>query len=330
VDDYGHVLQWRSGTENADVFTTSNRDIKNDSASWLLGMVERESTCSTALGETQCRKSTAKFNSRGEVYRMDRAPDDTTAHVVTYIIRDKYGNPVNMIADDDFNNHREGCVTFEPTGTFPWAKRNAAGHTSYMRYHEGLGVLLSTRDANGLVTKSRIDGFGATVEQHAPDGVITTIAASRVKNGVWTTRVLESTPGYGARETVFDSIGRTKQSRVLGPDVDTVGISAFGKSVWIVQDHQYDFLGRQEWQSIPRIEGDTIAEMKGSSFEYDNANRPTKSVTPWGTTTRFYDHDAVISMEPGPSGITTITTKVQADPIGRAITVTDAKLGVTR
>jgi YD repeat-containing protein len=35
-------------------------------------------------------------------------------------------------------------------------------------------------------------------------------------------------------------------------------------------------------------------------------------------------------MQPGPSGITTIKTKVQADPIGRVITVTDAKLGITR
>ncbi|MBK9261884.1 MAG: RHS repeat-associated core domain-containing protein [Polyangiaceae bacterium] len=331
VDDYGNVLQWRSGSDGVDVLNASTRIVKNDPATWLIGLVEQDSTCSTALGETRCRTTTMKHNALGEVFRIDRAPNDTTAHLVTYLIRDQYGNVINAIAEDDFGNHREECVTYEPTGTFPWAVRNAAGHTSYMHYHHGLGVPFSMRDANGLVTKWRLDGFGRTVEEHAPDGLVTTFSAERVKKGVWTTHTKRSTPGHGARETVFDSFERPMQMRVRGPDVDTVGISAFGKSVWIVQDKRYDFLGRLEWQSIPRIDGDAIAELKGSTFEYDNAGRLTKTMTPWGAPiTRTYDHDKVTTIEPGPAGIPTIAKSMKADPLGRPIEVTDAKQGITR
>jgi RHS repeat-associated protein len=330
IDDFGNVLQWHSGSDGVDLGHSSTREVKNDIEKWLIGLVEKETTCSTALGETLCRTTTNKFNSRGEVYRQERAPDDTTAHLVTHFVHDKFGNVTNVIADDDFGHHREACTTYEPTGTFPWAMRNAAGHTSHIVYHPGLGVPLSTRDANGLTTKWRLDTFGRTVEERAPDGLITTITASRVKDGVWMTRVMESTPGHGARESVLNSYGRPIQLRKLGPDVDTVGISLVGKNVWIVQDNRYDFFGRREWQSIPRIDGDVVAETKGSTFEHDNAGRLTKSITPWGTTTRTYERDKVTITEPGPSGIASTSTVIESDPVGRAIATTDAKQGITR
>ncbi len=257
-------------------------------------------------------------------------PDDSTAHLVTFFLRDAYGNITNVISDDEFGNHREACRTYEPTGTFPWATQNALGHTSFILYHPGLGVPLSVRDANGLVTKQRIDTFGQTVEQHSPNGSITTIATTRVKNGVWTTRVLQSTPGHGELETVLDSSGRTIQQRMLGPEVPTVGMGRVETNAWLVQDVRYDLLGRRVWQSIPRIEGDSVAESVGSSFEYDNAARLTKSTTPWGITTNTYVHDNVTTTEPGPGTLTFIAKKVESDGLGRPLTTTDPLQNVTR
>jgi YD repeat-containing protein len=129
---------------------------------------------------------------------------------------------------------------------------------------------------------------------------------------------------------VVDSFGRVIQSRVRGADIDTAGISSFGKSVWIVQDVHYDFFGRREWQSFPRIDGDIIAEGKGSSWEYDNAGRVIKNVTPLGTTTFSYDRNDVSVTQPGPAGLATITKTSQHDALGRVIAVTDATSATTK
>ena len=101
VDDFGNVLQSHAGSDNVDVLNTSTRVVENHVASWLLGLVTEETTCSTALGETQCRTSTMEHTPFGEPFRIDRAPNDPTAHIVTYLIRDRYGNVTNTMAEDD-------------------------------------------------------------------------------------------------------------------------------------------------------------------------------------------------------------------------------------
>lgn len=140
--------------------------------------------------------------------KAERAPDDTKAHLTTYFLRDHYGNTTNVISEDDFGNHREACVTFEPTGTFPWATRNAEGHTEFSVYNRALGVQTAARDPNGLVTKAKVDTFGQSLEAIAPDGVTTKITRSREKTNRWITRIKHVTPGHGESEDVADSFGR--------------------------------------------------------------------------------------------------------------------------
>ena len=52
---------------------------------------------------------------------------------------------------DQFGHDRWVCVTYEPTGIFPFAAANTLGHTVYTAYDPGLGVMTAARDPNGLL-----------------------------------------------------------------------------------------------------------------------------------------------------------------------------------
>ncbi|MDI1433322.1 FG-GAP-like repeat-containing protein [Polyangium sorediatum] len=334
VDTFGNVLEMRSFTEGVDLLNKTTRTVTNDPALWLLGLVEKEKTCSSALGATQCRETEQAFDLRGALWRSTRAPNDPAARRVVHFLRDDFGNVTSVLADDAFGHHREACVTYEPSGTYPWATRNAAGHTSYHVFDAGLGVELSMRDPNALVTKWRVEGFGRVVEEHRPDGVVSTRSLTRAKDGgpfanEWALHVHEATPGHGARETVLDSLGRPVRQRSKGPDVLMSGISAFGVGKWIVAERSYDFHGRMVWESNPHIEGDAPAAGLGTTWEYDNAGRVISTKAPWGAISNHtYDHDQVVTQESNPEG-GVLTKRTLLDAIGRPITVVDAKSGET-
>jgi hypothetical protein len=127
LDDDGNILHTRSFTEGVDQLDETKRVVANNHDWWLLGLEERVKTCSTALGETSCRELSNEYNAYGEVWRSTRAPDDMDARRVVRSVRDEYGNVIHVLADDDFGHHREACVTYEPTGTFPWATKKIVG-----------------------------------------------------------------------------------------------------------------------------------------------------------------------------------------------------------
>ncbi|HVK70998.1 MAG TPA: hypothetical protein VM694_41365, partial [Polyangium sp.] len=91
---------------------------------------------------------------------------------MVHFLRDDFGNVTSVLADDAFGHHREACVTYEPSGTYPWATRNAEGHTSYHVFDAGLGVELSMRDPNALVTTWEYDNAGRVISTKAPWGAI--------------------------------------------------------------------------------------------------------------------------------------------------------------
>lgn len=330
IDDDANVLHSRSFTDGVDLLEETKRVVVNDHTWWLLGLEQHVEMCSTSLGETKCRELANEYNARGEVWRSTRAPGDTDARRVVRSVRDEYGNVIHVLADDDFGHHREACVTFEPTGTYPWAMKNGAGHLSHWLFDQALGAMVSFRDPNGRVAKRRLDGFGRVLEERSPEGVITTSSAERVKDAVWQTRIVESTEGRGTLELVLDSFGRVVRERIQGPDVPAVGISVFGPGKWFVREVEYDHFGRPVRESSPHIEGDAPAALIAETRQFDTAGRLWKTKKPWGAViATLEDHDVVTTTEPGPGNMGPVTTRTERDALGRVKNIVDAKNGVT-
>ncbi len=322
-DSDANLLQWRAWAEGVDQFDEGKRVVLNDHASWLLGLVKSTEQCSTALGEKQCREEESELNGRGEIWKTTRAPKDPEARRVVQWGRDGFGNVTNVLADDEFGNHREACFTFEPTGTFVWATENAANHRSYFTYDTGLGALVSARDPNGLITRYRLDGFGRIAETHAPNGVITASHALRLKTPNWTTHLTETTPGLGTHEVILDAFGRPIKAATLGPDLPMIGDNVAGQSLYMVEETEYDHFGRAKKHSVPHLDGDVAAKEERT---FDTAGRNWKTTTPWGTTqTSILDHQTITRTEPGASNLGTISTQIDLDSAGRPIRSTDAK-----
>src|SRR5205807_1548956 len=110
-------------------------------------------------------------------------PGDVETKLTLRYVTDAFGHVVKTSADDGFGHHRSACIAYDGEQIFPYASRNAAGHTTYTRFDPGLGVLKAAVDPNGLVTQWAHDAFGRTTEEVAPDGTTTTMTLLREKGG---------------------------------------------------------------------------------------------------------------------------------------------------
>src|SRR5262249_52467213 len=153
------------------------------------------------------------------------------------------------------------------------------------------------QDPNGLIAKRRVDGFGRVVEEHRPDGVVTTQSFWRAKDG---THIARSTPGHGESEVVLDGKGRAVRERGKGPDVPTAGISTFGVGVWLEKERVFDVKGRLTFESNLHVAGDKVAEAIGAHYAFDDVNRIKEITSPWGAKTSYtYTKDWINVVEPG-------------------------------
>jgi YD repeat-containing protein len=175
------------------------------------------------------------------------------------------------------------------------------------------------RDPNGLVVKRRVDGFGRMVEEHRPDGVVTTQTITRAKDGGpagdwWATHIARATPGHGESEVVLDGNGRAVRERVMGPEG------------WLEKEREFDVKGRLTFESNLHTAGDQVAAATGAKYRYDGAERLAEVTSPWGAKTTYtHDKEWVYVVEPGTADVLPTTTATRLDPLGRPVEVRDAK-----
>lgn len=348
-DAFGFAHRTTSWSENIVQFDVTTTVLSHDVNHWLIGRVEEQKTCSTSPTDMQCNVVENDYNAFGELEETRRAPLMPSAFLKTRFIRDAFGNVIRTTADDAFGQHRESCRTYEPDGIFPWAQANAAGHVSYSRFDHKLGVLLSARDPNGLVTKHRYDKFGIRTETKAPDGNVTKNSVAHVKLGEWRTLVTTELPGGAKAETTLDSLGRTLRRRAQGPNVPTVGSQGYSTNTpWFVKDWSYDFFGRASDETIAYLEGDPLAGTYHWHKTYDAAGRVVATTSPTQTTVThsyevepvpppgpFFDYaygiNVVKTITPGTSDYAgPVVTTTYSDLLGRVAKIVDAKGGATQ
>lgn len=326
-DEYGNSIVETHKAVGTDVTTSIVRNYGNDPASWLIGLLRYEQTCSAALGMGQCRTTTLERNAYGEVFAAWMGdPADPATHLSVGFVHDTYGHVVQTEAKDTYGHHRLSCVAYDDDRIFPFAARNGLGHTTYVKHDPGLGVTRAAVDPNGLVTRWRYDAFGRVAEEQRPDGGSTKVLLSRVKDGGpqgkwWNVKVTTRESGGAIRTTELDSLGRPVRSLTVAGEVEACGAAKCSPVLQLEEETTYDFLGRVERVSLPWMSGDTLTGQLHHEYAYDASGRLTMHVEPWGRVTT-YEHAGRIDQATDWLG----TSSVERDGLGRPVRVTD-KLG---
>ncbi|WP_437570485.1 RHS repeat-associated core domain-containing protein [Sorangium sp. So ce542] len=326
-DEFGNILAESSSTTGADFSLLVKRKYTNDTAAWLIGKLDAVNECSSASGIDQCRRMSRTYNTRGQVVResVGTEGDPQTELHLTYT-RDVYGNLRITRAVDAFGARRNSCISYDEERIFPYARSNAEGHVTRMKFDPGLGVRTALVDPNHLVTRWAIDGFGRVAKEIRPgeeDEVITTF--TRTKDGgasgtEWNVKVRMQETGGRDHTVELDSLGRPVRWWTHRPDVGA------GADERVMQEIVFDALGeRVARRSLPAGEDTPRDALRYDDTTYDGMGRIKTHRTPWGTTTRYTYLSTTVEVN-GPRGV---TTTIKNDALGRPVSITDAMLGET-
>ena len=157
---------------------------------------------------------------------------------------------------------------------YPATTTNALGHTTSTTVHAGLGVVLGTQDANGIIPATmKYDRFGRMREVNHADGSFERhfnlgllVQATVVPDGAGGT--------IAARTTILDRLGRPTEGT----------IPAFESGFSSVRT-TYDRLGRVASVSRPYLLG-SEDPLQNTTFGYDFRDRLLNRIEPDDVTTR--------------------------------------------
>jgi len=164
--------------------------------------------------------------------------------------------------------------------------------------------MLTSTDANGLVSTFATDALGRTTQGKLPDGsyVNTAYNACSSFSSVGATISPSTGIAVGACEsgeymqvvsTPFDSTGVQSAAAsykfvdVLGREHRSVGM-AFGAADYIVSRSEYDAMGRLTRSSRPALGSVAYSSLQWTTNSYDSVGRSIKAVDPTGTKTTAY------------------------------------------
>jgi RHS repeat-associated protein len=330
-DGYGNVLAQDQIADGVDLHDMLARQVKNDASSWLVGLVESETACSsTSVAGQQCRVTKRTYDVYGEVASAALGdPTDPGTQLTLGYERDTFGNVSRVVAADAFGHVRATCTSYEPQGIFPYAMRNTLGHTVLTGYDPAFGVVTGSVDVNGLVTQRAYDGFGRLAEEIRPDGTWTVVSVSRTKDGGpkgnwWSSKITTQDVGGAVDVTELDGAGRPVRASRQSTAITSCGASICAPSPVIEQDTQYDLFGHPVRVSGPWLRGDALSGKYADTYAYDAAGRVTGHTDPWGRVTTYGYAVNVTSATDWLGKSLTV-----ADPLGRTIVTSDKNGGAT-
>ena len=327
-DDYGNVLNETSTAEGVDLETSVARVFDNNPTNWLIGMLESESTCSTAMNSTQCRAVSLSRNQYGEVLtRQVGDPVDPATQVSQSFSYDQYGHVIHSSASDTFGNVRSACVSYDEEGVFPYAHANGLSHVGYTKFDRRFGSILASVDPNGQVTQWQYDSFGRQNIERSEYNLKTTRFEREKNHGPskswWGTTVTTDETGGDLTWTTLDGLGRVTSTRTRGPKVETCGASWCTWSADIESSVEYNSLGQVAHVSLPWMVGDSLHGMLRHDYSYDASGRLVLHIDPWQRQTVFgYGNNVRTSLD------WIGTTSVEVDALGRVVRSID-KQGYT-
>lgn len=195
-----HVVTSRPGAATVTTdrtYSAANNVLACDLGPTWLDLLSLEST--TSAGQTVAREIeyVVEADGTGRVKDViERWGTVFTDKVCTRVVsRDRFGNPtvIDRTAGDYCTHETIGqpeyktrttTTTFDPVdGIAVVSVRDPAGLVTSQVVHSGLGVALSTTDADGRTTYVQHDGFGRATRTDLPDATWTTTTRARPATG---------------------------------------------------------------------------------------------------------------------------------------------------
>jgi RHS repeat-associated protein len=328
-DDYGNADLTVSATTNGRT-TTENPTFENRLGTWLLGLPVRTLIRSCSAGvDCTTRETTADFDAAGNPTVTVTEPNNPTLKLT---VTTEYGNFGTIESIE-----RKGTVGQPRTQTFrydadwlaPTATTNAAGHTTVIKTHSGLGVPLATTDPNGVKVTQKYDRFGRLVETNRSDG-----SFERIDRAYFGWHIAQTTVSGGGMTTVYtDQMGRERQRQVKRFDGSLANVYT-----------TYDSLGRGVHQvSRPVLSGGTpqytttdydlfgrvvaVTEPDGARVRTEYLNREVHTYDARGThryTASNVDGEIAASFEDDPDSSRWLETSFEYGPFGQTERTTAA------
>jgi RHS repeat-associated protein len=189
---------------------------------------------------------------------------------------DARGNPTTATttAFDD-PTPRTTALAWDGDGVYQYAQIDAAGFSTVSAVHPGLGVALTTTDANGVTTSATYDGFGRLRTMNRPGMAGLTRSYAQVING--------NRRGLKISDVASDGAQTYSRTDELGRTIE-VGNRAFGGVQWIYGEQHFDLHGNVAHVDKAAF---SLAATAGSDFSYDRLGQRLAAVGPDGSTTVF-------------------------------------------
>jgi RHS repeat-associated protein len=302
---------------------------------WLLGKKNREVRCSTtpldAVEATvdSCdgppggpgapppvaKRVTTFVNERGtgRVTSLETQPEGTAdEHLhVEFALIGIYGQVGTVTRTDPATGtSRVDKSTFDAQSVFPATHTNALNQTGTVQVDPGLGVVLSSADANGATTQRSYDTFGRLRRVDDPSGAGLTQTYARENDprfssslGRFVMRTTRTLDGGGEIQTLTDRYDREIRRQQKNLD---------GTFSYVQKD--YDNLGLLD--TVTRPSASATAPGSTSHWTHDNLGRLT------GTSR---DEEAVVPL--GAAVTTAATTSTYASSLGSIINTMGSETG---
>ena len=321
-DAYGNVTKTKVKDGNIEI--TSSNTYRNDIDTWILGRLTECVVSKTNENGTITRESTFEYEkSTGLLSVENFAPSHNDLGYRKTYAHDAFGNITqSTISSFDGSPKRVSQTSYDAKGRFVVSSTNSLGFTKTQANDNALGLVMSSTDANGIVTNYCYDKFGNVISESTPiTQHLTTTGwsagmADAPKGALYFTwskmtgepetieffdclghllrKVTESVNG---RKVFVDQVYNGKGQIQMTSEPYYVG----GKIYWSLS--KYDAVGRTILQTAP----------DGSCYEYQYSGLKTVTVDPLGHTyTKINDLNGLLVASVDNAG-TTVTYKYNAD-----------------
>ncbi|WP_422360213.1 FG-GAP-like repeat-containing protein [Reichenbachiella sp.] len=273
-DAYGNITKMTQTYSSGHTVVTDNEYQTANTSEWLISRLKSASVTKTAPGETpSTRSSSFTYDGLGFLKTETIEPSHPLSLSTTYTY-DAFGNVITSTVTG-VGGTRVDQSQYDTHGRLLMNVTNAIGHSSSFSYHQVSGTMLSSTDANGLVTTQEYDNFYRLIKVIDPLGnTAETTYSWDVSGGPSGSRysITVTTSDGGEQKTFYDRLGRELRSQAKSFDGQFIQV-----------DQIYNRKGQVEKKSDPYFVG---ASQYWHYPTYDDFGRVTKTESPGDRVTK--------------------------------------------
>jgi RHS repeat-associated protein len=219
------------------------------------------------------------FPNSGLLYAEVADCDDDAHRLITFHIRDSYGNIVKTVEEGNFGVRSGGTssdvfshayrtvinhTTWDSTHRLPTISENELGHSESKTYDPVTCAVLSQVGPNGLTTTFEYDHFGHMIRSVEPGGIVRTVAYTSID---------EIISPSGAPS----GVAALSQKAILKVETDTL-LAATGQSI---APKKVEYFSRLGAKLRSTSEGMTSDQILASDILYDKYGRAVANTAPY-------------------------------------------------